>query len=102
MSLTTINQAAKDAALQERVVSSVWKETISNPTFGDTAFGQQVLQGMAPIVMRFAYPVAVDTEAAYESAVVAGNPNPGGDPAVITDAAIGSAVQVHWPPDPTS
>jgi hypothetical protein len=65
-------------------------------------FGAQVLAGTAPIVMRFAYPVAVDNAAAYESAVIAGNPNPGGDPAVITDANIVASLQVHWPADPAS
>jgi hypothetical protein len=100
MSLASIDQAANDQALQQRTTSAVWKEAVANPAFGGTAFGRQVLTGTAPIVMTFAYPVAVDTEAAYESAVIAGNPNPGGDPAVITDAAIGSAVQAHWPADP--
>lgn len=101
MSLTTIDQAVRDQALQARISSAVWKEAIANPAFGDTDYGQQVLAGIAPISITFSYPVAVDTEAAYESAIIAGNPNPGGDPAVITDAAIGSAVQAHWPADVT-
>ena len=97
MSYTTIHRAANDQALQSRVNAGVWKEAIGNATLGDSEFGQQVLQGSAPIQMRFAYPVAVDTEAAYESAIIAENPDPGGDPAVITDAAIGSSIQAHWP-----
>jgi hypothetical protein len=100
MSLTTISQAAADQALTARIVAGAWQETIANPAFGDTAFGRQVLEGTAPILMRFAYPVAVDNAAAYESAVIAGNLNPGGDPAVITDAAIVSSLQAHWPADP--
>jgi len=100
MSLTTISQAAADPALGDRIVAAVWKEAIANPTLGDTAYGRQVLAGSAPIEMTFTYPIAVDNEAAYESAVVAGNPNPGGDPAVITDANISAGVQAHWPPDP--
>jgi hypothetical protein len=100
MSYTTITQAARDQALQDRVTAAVHKETYANPEFGDSWFGEQVKQGAAPIQSRFAYPIAVDTEAAYESAVIAGNENPGGDPAVITDAAIGSAVQANWPEPP--
>lgn len=102
MSLTTITQASKDMALLDRIDASAWKEAISNPEFGDTPFGKMVLSGTAAIHSYLAYPVAVDTEVAYEYAVNEGNPNPGGDPSVITDAAIGSAVQVHWPelPEP--
>ncbi len=102
MSYTTITQAAQDPALHDRVLGAVHKEALNNPTYGDTTFGQDVLDGGADIWTRFAYPVAVDTEAAYESAVIAENPNPGGDPAVITDAAILSSVQAHWPQDPPS
>jgi hypothetical protein len=100
MSLTTIHQAANDDALLERVTASVWQQAIANPDFGDTGFGAQVLSGSAPIEAVFAYPTAVDYEAEYESAVAAGNPNPGGDPAVITDENIEASVQVHWPQDP--
>ena len=45
------------------------------------------------VEQQFMWPCCIDFEAAYESAVLAGNENPGGDPAVITDTAIGSAVQ---------
>jgi hypothetical protein len=38
---------------------------------------------------------ATDIEAAYESAILANHPNPGGDPSVITDQMILSAVQAH-------
>ena len=99
MSLTTIHQAAHDDALRARTEAAASKEAIANPEFGDTPFGQQVVDGVANIWQRFQYPVAVDTEAAYESAIAGGNPDPGGDPAVITDAAISSAVQAHWPDD---
>ena len=39
-------------------------------------------------------------EQAYEYAVNAGNPDPGGDPAVITDGMILSGVQANWPENP--
>ena len=97
MSLSTINQAANDEELLARIEAGVHKETIANPAFGDSMFGGQVTSGMAPIKQVFAYPVAVDNETAYEYAVNADNPSPGGDPTVITDAAIGSAIQAHWP-----
>jgi hypothetical protein len=100
MSLTSIYQAATDPALQHRTTAAVQREAIANPQFGDTAFGRQVRAGTAPIIMVFGFPVAVDNEAAYESALAAGNPDPGGDPAVISDANISTAVQVYWPADP--
>lgn len=99
MSLTTISQAAEDGELHDRITAGVWKEAVANPALGGTNFGRQVLQGTGNILGTFAYPVSVDNEAAYESAVIAGNPHPGLDPAVITDANIASAVQAHWPAD---
>ena len=100
MSYTSINQAANDPALNARVLAAVNKEALNNADLGDSSFGQEVLAGTAAIWDRFRYPVAVDTEAAYESALAADNPDPGGDPAVITDPAILASVQAHWPPDP--
>jgi hypothetical protein len=102
MSLTTINQAATDEALLVRIDAGVWKEALNNPAYGDTSFGRMVIGGSAPTRSVFPYPVAVANEAAYESAVVGGNPDPGGDPAVITDADITAAIQANWPPDTTS
>ena len=40
---------------------------------------------------------AADVEAAYESALAADNPRPGGDPAVVTDAMILGVVQANLP-----
>jgi hypothetical protein len=97
MSLTTINTAANDAALQARISAGVWRETIGNPVFGATPFGQQVMTGSAAIGMIFNYPIAVDYEDEYAFAVDNNNPNPGGDPGVITDANIGASIQAHWP-----
>ena len=97
MSYTLITQASRDVALLDRIAAAVFQEAQDNPTFGDTPFGVKVLTGIYPLTPPLAYPVAIDTAAAYESAVIADNPNPGGDPAVITDAAILAAVQAHWP-----
>jgi hypothetical protein len=100
MSYATITQAAHDAVLAARIDAAVYKEALSNPTFGETVYGRQVLTGtLYPISGPLRYPVAIDTEAAYESAVIAENPDPGGDPSVVSDAAILSSVQAHWPPD---
>jgi hypothetical protein len=50
--------------------------------------------------MCWAVSAASDVEQAYEYAVNAGNPDPGGDPAVITDGMILSGVQANWPENP--
>lgn len=100
MSYASITRAARDPYLGDRISAAVYKEALDNPEFGGTVYGREVLAGNGSLWTPFAYPVAIDTEAAYESAIAAGNPNPGGDPAVITDPAILAAVQAHWPPDP--
>lgn len=100
MSYKSITQASRDPSLGDRIAAAVYKEAQSNDQFGDTDYGGRVLSGFADLVTPFAYPVAIDTEAAYESALAGDNPDPGGDPAVITDAAILGSVQAHWPPDP--
>ena len=99
MSLTTINQAANDQALLDRIEAAVWQEVIGNDAFGDSSFGRMVRGGggSGPIRSTFAYPVAVDYADEYAFAVDSGNPNPGGDVGVITDANISTSVQVHWP-----
>lgn len=102
MSYTSITQAARDKALQDRTLAAVQREARSNAELGATKFGQDVVKGLTLIQPIFAYPVAIEGEAAYESALAAGNPNPGGDPAVITDAQILGVVQGNWPPDTTT
>jgi hypothetical protein len=98
MSYNTLDAASKDVPLQNRVIAGVQKEARANPTFGDTEYGRTVIDNPAEGI-ALVWPVAIDTEAAYASALAADNPNPGGDESVITDAAIGSAIQVHWPAD---
>jgi hypothetical protein len=84
MSYATINQAANDAALCGRIMAAIAAEGEAYPV---EKYGALV------------WPVcsAADVAAAYESAVLADNPDPGGDPAVVTDQMILSAVQAHWP-----
>jgi hypothetical protein len=97
LSYTTITQAANDEALQNRTEAAVNKEVLSNPAFGNTEFGRLVRKGQADIHTAFDYPVAVANETAYEYAVNGENPDPGGDPTVITDEDILAVVQAVWP-----
>jgi hypothetical protein len=98
MSYTTVHQAAYDPELQERTAACAQTEARNGANAGGE-FAGQIRAGYALIGATFDWPVAIDNQAAYESAVLNGNPSPGGDPAVITDAAILSAVQAAWPPD---
>lgn len=80
MSFATVNQVARDQAFVDRVTGCLATEEVPNPTSA---------------VFDYIWFVASrdDVIAAYESAVAAGNPDPGGDPAVITDGMILAAVQ---------
>lgn len=100
MSLTSIQQSTDDEALLNRITSSIAKETFANPAFGDTNTGALVKQsGPGTVLFQFIWPCCIDFEVAYAYAVDNSNPNPGGDPGVITDADIQSSVQTHWPAD---
>lgn len=99
MSASSINRAANDEQLKSRVLALAQKEALLNPAFGGTDYGRQ-LQGGLISVQPLIWGVAVDTEAAYESALVAGRGAPGFDTDIITDAAITASIQSHWPPDP--
>jgi hypothetical protein len=101
VSYTTITQATEDQALTDRIMAAVAKESWANPDYGATGTGQSVrLNGPLAATAYFVWPVAIDTEDEYAYAVEADNPNPGGDPGVISDAVIQSAVQTHWPDPP--
>lgn len=101
MSYNALDAASKDLGLQNRVIAAVQKEARANPTFGDTDYGRAVIDNPAEGV-RLVWPVAIDYEDEYASALAAGVPNPGADESVITDANIGAAVQAHWPEDPAT
>jgi signal-transduction protein with cAMP-binding, CBS, and nucleotidyltransferase domain len=95
---TTITQATKDDKLIARVRAAIAKEAQNNATLHTTTVGQAVTRfGPDQIIGQSIWSVAIDYEAAYASAVVALNTNPGGDPAVITDGNIQAAVVAHWP-----
>lgn len=85
MSFNTVNQAARDTALIDRVTGCLATEEVDNPPSA---------------VFDYIWFVASrdDVQAAYASAVAGGNPNPGGDESVITDGMILAAVQAAPPP----
>jgi hypothetical protein len=96
MTAATIYRAANDKQLQDRVMALASKEILYDAALADTAYGKQVAQGF-PNLMPLMYPVAVDTEAAYETAVNSGRGAPGHDLDVIPDANLTSAIVAHWP-----
>lgn len=97
MSYTTIDTSAKDPELSARIGAATVQEAWNNPAVADDAFTASV-QRSATNAQRMVWPVciAADVEAAYASALAAGNPSPGGDPAVITDGMILANVQAKW------
>ena len=101
MSHQTITQATRDPELADRITAAVAKESWGNESFGATDTGQSVrVNGPEGATHYFTWPVAIDYEDEYAYAVDAGNPSPGGDPGVITDEMLSSAVQAHWPDPP--
>ena len=84
MSYATIDRCAHDQAFQGRVTACAAQEGAADPN-------SATYQLIWPIS------AAADIEAAYASALAAGNPNPGGDETVITDGMILSAVQANLP-----
>jgi hypothetical protein len=98
MSYNSLHAASRDQPLTNRVIAACQQEARNNPNVSDTAFAAEVIDNPAEGV-ELVWPVAIATEAEYESALAANNPNPGGDEAVITDPMILGAVQANWPAD---
>lgn len=90
MSYATIFQCVNDPAFTSRVTSCIAQEQIAKDETANP--------GMISAPLFWAVASASDVESAYASALAAYNPNPGGDPAVISDAMILSHVQANWPP----
>jgi len=104
MSYSSLYAQVSDINLMNRLTAAVQKEAYNNPTLSETPYGQAVRANTVAPMQQFGWPLAVATEAAYEYALTQGNPSPGSDPAVITDADILSSVQANWPeewPPPT-
>jgi len=99
MSASSIAQAATDPALRARVLAMAHKELLFDELKADSTYGKTLAAGQIG-VEPLMYPVAVDTEAAYEAALQAGRGAPGHDADIITDGALTAAIGAHWPYDP--
>jgi len=82
MSYTTIADCAADATFGRRVAAAYAKE---GTDAADAAWQ----------TMHWAIAADPSIEPPYESAIISGNPDPGGDPSVITDGMLTAAVQAH-------
>jgi hypothetical protein len=89
MSYATIAQCARDMALFERVTAASAAEL--------AALDSSLHPSTVANLVIWPLSSAADIEAAYASALAAGNPNPGGDETVVTDGMILANVQAHWP-----
>lgn len=87
MSYATIARCASDPDFNPRVTAGLAQEGAAQP---QVAVGNYM----------WGISCAQDIEAAYASAIAAGNPHPGGDEAVITDGMILAYIQAH-PAPPT-
>ena len=85
MSYTSIALAAQDQDLRVRIGACVAQEYPSNPSH-PTVYADQI---------QWLCCGEPGWGEAWESALVAGNPDPGNDPGVIPDAWILVAVQKH-------
>ena len=94
MSASSISQAANDPQLRARALAMAHKELLYDELKAESTYGKQLTQiGVEPLM----YPIAVDTEAAYEAAIQAGRGAPGHDLDIITDGALTSSINAHWP-----
>lgn len=84
----SISQCRGDGAFYSRVTACIAQEQKAK---GEPIFPESVINSMI-----WAVATASDVEAAYESALAADNPDPGGDPSVITDGMILANVQANW------
>jgi hypothetical protein len=98
VSLNSLTAASRDPGLNDRTVACVVQQAFDNPDLSATGYGATVRANPAEGV-RMVWPVALNTEAEYASALAAGIPSPGSDESVITDGMILAAVQADWPPD---
>jgi hypothetical protein len=98
VSYSSLYTQTQDAQLAARVTAAAQQEARSSEAASD--FGRAIVNNQASPTMVLMWPVCINTEAAYESALDNGVPNPGDDPSVITDLAILSSIQSAWPADP--
>lgn len=88
MSYNSVNRCANDPVFVARIQACVAQEQIAAGNPVDVQVAYQ---------LNWTVAAADDIEAAYESALAANNPNPGGDESVIPDQMILSAVQAAIP-----
>lgn len=88
MSYTSIHRCANDEAFQARLMAAAAQEGSDNPEYAMS------------VLLRWPVSSATDIAEAYEYAINSSNPNPGGDPTVITDAQILAKVQPILNPPP--
>lgn len=100
MSFNSLDAASKDTGLVDRTIACVQQQARQNATLSGTVYAATVRANPAEGV-QLVWPVALNTEAEYASALAAGVPNPGGNESVITDGMILAAVQASWIQDPT-
>ena len=96
MSFNTIAQANADNDLRTRTNACCEEQARTDPAHNATPLADLIRLGRADVTDQFQWIVALAGQAAYESAVIGGNPRPGHDESVIADAAILSAVQTNW------
>ena len=103
MTYATINKCATgDVELQARVLAAASKEAwAGGPEFAESPYGERLRTYPHEAIGTFMWPIAIDNEADYEYAINSDNPNPGGDPGVISDAKLQAGIQAHWPTDTT-
>lgn len=100
MSYQMIYRSTQDFELVERIMACVTQEAWNNPSFSTSDYAKSVkYESENSRKMIWAVCIASDIAGAYEYAVNNNNPNPGGDPAVITDGMILANVQAKWPFD---
>jgi hypothetical protein len=90
MSFNSLDAASKDQGLTNRTIACAQQQARNNPALSDTAFAATVIDNPAEAV-ALVWPVALNTEAEYASALAAGVPYPGADESVITDGMVLSA-----------
>lgn len=97
MSYKSLIAATRDTGLVDRTIAAVQQEARAAPP-GGADYAALVVANPAEGV-QLVWPVALNTEAEYESALASGVDHPGNDESVITDGMILSAIQTSWPPD---
>lgn len=96
MSLSSISRAAMDSQLIDRVTAAAHHIIVSDADKANTVFAQSMINGYGSI-STLMWPVAIDTEGPYESALLSLRGAPGFDKDIITDGQIMSSVDAHWP-----